>query len=113
MLHKQYIRYAFFFVALAYLITQTSCNKEDSGAKPTIKQLRAITPAPNDSVLTKAGPGQTVVIQGENLATTMQIYFNGYPAPFNSALFSDNNLAVTIPADMPFASLDQSKLNTV
>jgi hypothetical protein len=113
MLHKQYIRYTFFFFALAYLITQTSCNKEDSGGKPSITQLRAITPAPNDSVLHKAGPGQTVVIQGANLATTAQIYFNGYPAPFNSALFSDENVVVTIPADMPFASLDQTKLNTV
>lgn len=95
------------------LIAQTGCKKDNEGGKPAISQLRAVTAAPNDSVLTKAGPGQTVVIQGANLATTSQIYFNGYPAPFNAALFSDNNVVVTIPADMPFASLDQTKLNTV
>jgi hypothetical protein len=89
-----------------------ACKKDNEG-KPSITRLRANSPAPNDSVLTKAGPGQTVVIQGAGFASTTQIYFNGYPAPFNSALLADNNIVVTIPADMPFASLDQSKLNTV
>lgn len=87
--------------------------KKDSTGKPSITRLRAISPAPNDSTLTKAGPGQVVVIQGSNLAGASQIYFNGYPAVFNAALFSDNSLVVLIPADMPFASLDQSQLNTV
>jgi hypothetical protein len=89
-----------------------ACNKDDDG-KPVITKLRAISPAPNDSTLTVAGPGQTVVIQGSGFASTTQIYFNGYPAPFNSALLADNNIVVTIPADMPFASLDPAQLNTV
>ncbi|MFT3827267.1 MAG: glycan-binding surface protein [Chitinophagaceae bacterium] len=89
-----------------------ACKKDKEGA-PVITRLRASSPAPNDSALTVAGPGQTVVIQGANLASTRELYFNGYPTPFNSALFSEENMVVTIPADMPFASLDQTKLNTV
>lgn len=89
-----------------------ACKKNNEGA-PAITRLRAISPAPNDSTLTVAGPGQTVVIQGSNLASAREVYFNGYPSPFNSALFSDESMVVTIPADMPFANLDQAKLNTV
>lgn len=98
---------------LLALLTAWAACKKDSEGKPVITNLRAISPAPNDSTLTTAGPGQVVVIQGSGLASATQIYFNGYPAPFNAALLADNNIVVTIPADMPFASLDQSKLNTV
>ncbi|MDP4265530.1 MAG: glycan-binding surface protein [Bacteroidota bacterium] len=108
---KNFKVFSILFVTAGMLML-TGCKKDNEKA-PQITRLRAITPAPNDSVLTKAGPGQTIVIQGQYLGTAKEIYFNGYPAPFNAALFSDQNLTVTIPADMPFASLDTSKLNTV
>ncbi len=100
-------------ILVAGAFSQFACKKNNSGAPPVISRLRASTPAPNDSALTLAGPGQTVVIQGSNLATAAEIYFNGYPAPFNSALLSNENIVVTIPADMPFASLNPADLNTV
>ena len=103
----------FFFLLIITTLIQVSCKKDNAGAAPSIKNLRAISPAPNDSTLTKAGPGQWVVIRGANLAGASAIYFNGYPASFNSALFSDSTLVVLIPADMPFATLDVKKLNTV
>ena len=109
--NKSNFLFLLFIVGVIALIN--GCKKDNNSNPPVIENLRAITPAPNDSTLTKAGPGQTVVIQGKNLATTKEIYFNGYPAPFNSALFSDVNVTVTIPGDMPFATLDQSNLNTV
>lgn len=110
---RQYIKFIFLFFALGCMLVQSGCKKDNKGGQPAIRQIRAIDPSPNDSVLTQAGPGQTIVIQGSNLVTTTQIYFNGYPAPFNSALFTDVDLVVTIPADMPFASLDQGQLNTI
>jgi hypothetical protein len=97
---------------LALFIGFVACDKDDD-SKPVITRLRANTPAPNDSTLTLAGPGQTVVIQGSGFASTTRVFFNGYPTPFNSAILTDNNIVVTIPADMPFASLDPSQLNTV
>lgn len=102
----------FFFIAGSMWVI-SGCKKNNDERPPVIERIRALSPAPNDSILSKAGPGQIVVIQGQYLATTRAIYFNGYPAPFNSALFSDENLPVTIPADMPFASLDVAKLNTI
>lgn len=110
----QHRLYKLFFATCIIIVFtgMVSCKKENKAA-PGIERLRAIAAAPNDSVLTIAGPGQTVVIQGSNLATTREVYFNGYPSPFNSALLSDNNIVVTIPADMPFAKLDQADLNKV
>ncbi|WP_315817311.1 glycan-binding surface protein [Paraflavitalea speifideaquila] len=105
--------YNCFVIVLLALVTGFTACEKDKDAKPVITRLRAISPSPNDSTLTLAGPGQTVVIQGRGLATTTQIFFNGYPTPFNSALLADDNIVVTIPADMPFASLDPAQLNTV
>jgi hypothetical protein len=100
-------------ILLAFVVcTQYACKKDNSGG-PVITGLRASAPAPNDSTLTKAGPGQVVVIQGTNLASAKQILFNGYPAPFNSALFANNTIIVAIPADMPFGRLNPDDLNTV
>lgn len=90
----------------------TSCKK-DLSAPPSITRVRANFPNPNDSTLSSAGPGQWIVIVGSNLASTREIYFNGYAGAFNNGIFSDTSMVVQIPADMPFATLDQSKLNTI
>jgi hypothetical protein len=104
-------------IALLLLVaamgTQYACKKSTSEAAPVITGLRASSPAPYDSSLTMAGPGQVVVIQGSGLAAAKQILFNGYSATFNSALFANNTIIVQIPANMPFASLDPKQLNTV
>jgi len=108
-----YSNKTFFILLLAMMaLVQVACKK-DNAAGPSISGLRAIAPAPNDSALTIAGPGQWVVIRGAHLGDASGISFNGWPASFNQALFSDNSLVVNIPADMPFASLDTTKLNTV
>jgi len=96
-----------------FFLSLLSCKKDNNEGQPVISQIRAIAPAPNDSILKKAGPGQWIVIQGANLAGATQILFNGYPATFNSALFSPNNAVVLIPADMPFATLKPDDLNTI
>jgi len=100
-------------VVVSSLLAMTGCKKDDAGmGAPTIKQIRAISPKPNDSVLTAALPGQIVVIQGNNLASATQILFNGFAATLNSALFSDSNLVVTVPR-IAWDSIPTGKLNTV
>lgn len=84
----------FFLLIIAGSLIQLSCKKENSGATPKITGIRAITP---DSSITSALPGQIVVIQGANLASAMAISFYGFPASFNSGLFSETNLVVMIP----------------
>ena len=111
---KHSIKILIVILFTAGIVLPFACKKDNNnGAAPEITRVRAISAAPNDSVLTKTGPGQTVVIQGSNLATALEIYFNGYPSPFNSALLTDNNIVVTVPGDMPFAILDPAELNTI
>ena len=101
------------FIIAAGLFTTVGCKKDNSGSgMPGIKQIRAITPAPNDSVLTSALPGQFVVIQGSNLASARQISFYGFPATFNSGIFSNNNLVVKVPA-IKWDSIPTGKEHTV
>jgi hypothetical protein len=101
------------FIGMATLLSIVACKKDSNDGAPTISRVRANLPSPNDSSLSKAGPGQWVVIEGAGFTTTTEVFFNGWPATFNPALFSDNSMVILIPADMPFASLEQSRLNTI
>jgi Surface glycan-binding protein B xyloglucan binding domain len=113
MLYKKITSISFLLIASALMIGFAGCKKNNEDSPPTVTRVRANLPTPNDSTLSKAGPGQWIVIEGTGLKNTIQAFFNGWPGSFNAALFSDNSMVVLIPADMPFASLDQSKLNTI
>ena len=105
----QYTTRTFFWLmAITVLIGFAACKKNNNEDAPSISRVRANLPAPNDSSLSKAGPGEWVVIEGSGFSTTNAVFFNGWPAQFNATLFSDNSMVVLIPADMPFASLEQS-----
>jgi len=112
MLHNKILNWLLLFTVAAGIFTTIGCKKDNAGAAPVIKQIRAISPSPNDSVLTAALPGQIVVIQGAHLASTAQIIFNGFAASINNALFSDDNLVVTVPR-IAWDSIPDGKLNTV
>ncbi|GGI24467.1 hypothetical protein GCM10008119_12800 [Pedobacter mendelii] len=97
---------------MVVLALQTACKKTNNEQPPVITKLRAITPAPNDSTLTKVGSGQNVVIQGSNLKTVSAVYFSGFPATFNSALVGDDNFVVTVPSIL-FSSIPKGQENTI
>jgi len=105
-------RRIFLVLAAVALLAQSACKKNNTEGAPVISRLRAISPAPNDSTLTTALPGQIVVIQGSNLAAATQVYFNGFAASLNPALFTNKNLVVTVPA-IAWDSIPNGKLNTV
>ncbi|MCW3092552.1 MAG: hypothetical protein JWP81_3621 [Ferruginibacter sp.] len=96
-------------IAVTSIFAIAGCKKDNSAGAPSIRRIRAITP---DSMVTAALPGQIVVIQGTNLSSTTQISFNGFPASFNSGLFSDSNLVVRVPR-IAWDSIPAGKLNTV
>lgn len=95
------------------VLFQFACKKENANSNPPqITQVRAISPAPNDSVLTAALPGQYVVIQGRNLGSAYNITFNGFPTTFNAGIFSDNNLVVAVP-QIAWDSIPNGKLDVL
>lgn len=95
--HRHQLR---LFIVLITLACFTACKKDNaysSSSAPVITSIRSISPAPNDSTLTKVLPGQLVVIQGDNLLGATAVYFNGVSATFNAALVAKTNLIVTVP----------------
>lgn len=103
----------FLLLLFACMLLQVACKKDDVNSNPPqIRQVRAISPAPNDSVLTAALPGDFVVIQGSNLKGATSILFNGFSSAFNAGLFSENNLVVPVP-NIVWDSVPAGKLNTL
>lgn len=104
-------RALFFLLVLAGLI-QVACKKSGSGV-PVITHVRAVDSTARDSFFVKAYPGTLIVIQGANFDGLEHVYFNGYDAPFNVALLSNNNITITIPSDAPTAPPLSSVPNTI
>lgn len=98
-------------LAVAYILL-CGCKKDTSN-NPVITGVRSYLPEPGDSVLNSLEPGQWVVLLGHGLKGATQISFNGVPASFNSALFSDTSAAVQVPAVIPFPSVPAELLNTI
>lgn len=98
-------------MAVAF-ITLPGCKKENLNA-PVITGVRNYAITPSDTVLNSLVPGQWVVLSGHNLKNAVQISFDGVPASFNAALFSDSNAVVLVPDVIPFPSVPAEKLNTI
>jgi hypothetical protein len=110
-IYKKLIYRILFSCMAAILILMPACKK-DSNA-PVITDVRNYAPTPGDSLLQKMIPGQWVAISGHNLKDAVQISFDGIPASFNSALFSDSYAVVQLPAVIPFPSVSADKFNTI
>jgi len=94
------------------LISLPACKKESSNA-PVITEVHNYAASPGDSVIQSLIPGQWVVLMGHNLQGAVQVFFNGVPTSFNSALFSETSAAVQVPAVIPFPSVAADQLNTI
>lgn len=95
-----------------FIASLPACKKETSNG-PVITGVRNYALSPGDSVLNSLIPGQWIVLEGHNLNGATQIFFNGVPASFNSALFSTASAAVQVPAVIPFPSVAADQLNTI
>jgi hypothetical protein len=102
----------FFSLAMVLMFIMPACKKSVEPG-PVITGVRNYVASPGDSALTSIIPdGQWVVITGRNLQNATEIYFDGVPASFNSALFASDNVVVQIPSIM-FTTIDTTKLNTI
>lgn len=93
-------------LAAGTLLSFQSCNDDDIDGAPTISNVRLLDPTKADSSLTAAEPGSLIVIQGQNLGSVLKVYFNDFEASFNSALGSNSNIIVSIPANAPTKAVD-------
>ena len=100
-------------VAFVALLSFQSCENKDVDGAPMISNVRLLDPTKADSSLSGALPGSQVVIQGQNLGSVLKVYFNDFEATFNSALGSDNNIIVTIPATAPTKAVNPTVSNKI
>lgn len=90
----------------------TSCERENTDP-PKITNVRSIEPEEADIPLDGAGLESWIVIQGENLATTEEIYFNEFYADFNPAYVTETNIVVQIPGATPNLGTDPDAPNNL
>lgn len=100
-------------VAFGALMFFQSCDNKDVDGAPIISNVRLLDPLKADSSLNGALPGSAIVIQGQNLGSVLKVYFNDFEASFNSALGSDNNIIVTIPAAAPTKAVNPAVTNKI
>lgn len=100
-------------LAAALLLTFQSCNDDDVDGAPAISNVRLLDPTKADSSLNAAEPGSLIVIQGQNLASVLKVYFNDFDASFNAALGSNSNIIVTIPLTAPTKAVDAGVSNKI
>jgi hypothetical protein len=100
-------------LAAGALLSIQGCEDKDVDGAPVITNIRLLDPAAADSSLSAALPGSKIVIQGQNLRSVLKVYFNDLDATFNSALGSDNNIIITIPADAPTKAVNPAVTNKI
>ncbi len=86
-------------VCLALSAVLVSCKKNDQEGAPIIEKVR---PVLTDEKLSEGKRGEMVVIVGNNLSTTRQVYFNDTLASFNPTYVTRTNIIINIPAYAPF-----------
>ncbi len=102
-----------FVVTACMLLAFQSCNTDEMDAAPMISNVRLLDPTKADSSLKGALPGSLIVIQGQNLGSVLKVYFNDFEATFNSALGSNSNIIVTIPANAPTKAVEPGVSNKI
>ena len=91
----------------------TSCedsdgmNIEDPNGPPSISYIRVTNPDASDSLLVGAELGATVVLMGENLGGTREVWFNDRQASINPTWVTNLNIFVSIPQQAPLDVTDK------
>ncbi|MDT0688981.1 hypothetical protein RM549_04245 [Salegentibacter sp. F188] len=78
---------------------------ETAEAAPVI---HSVSEAREDVPVTQGVLENTYIIRGENLASLVAVYFNGYQASFNPALTTDNLTFVTVPESAPYVGQENT-----
>lgn len=101
--HKYFpVRLGLIMLLLAgSVLSFSSCEKEEEYGAPQITNIRVTDPEQASISLTTGELGQMIVIQGENLESTQQVFFNNVEAFFNPTLATNENLIVRIPNEFP------------
>ena len=102
----KYLLHVLVFTGLA-VIYACDVNSDSGGGQPEISLVRHVHPdSAATSTVEQVGPGETFVIEGNNLKNTDKVYLNGIEASFNPLLVTNSQMIITEPGDMPFGDMD-------
>lgn len=90
-----------------------SCTDDSENNAPVIHGVRMIEPEYADSLFNEAVPGQSIVIVGENLATTSEIYINDQKVQFQGTYVTDTHIILTIPSEIELTGMNPSLKNEI
>ncbi len=85
-----------------------SCTDDSENNAPVIHGVRMIEPEYADSLFNEAVAGQSIVIVGENLATTSEIYINDQKVQFSGTYVTDTHIILTIPSEIELTGMNPS-----
>ena len=96
-----------FAALLAFVgVTATSCEDEPhkyevADGVPTIKYVKVTSPESGDSLITGAYMDNLICIVGDNLRSTVELWFNDQKAVLNTSYMTDNTILVAVPGNIP------------
>lgn len=96
-----------FAALLAFVgVTATSCEDEPhkyevADGVPTIKYVKVTSPESGDSLITGAYMDNLICIVGDNLRSTVELWFNDQKAVLNTSYMTDNTILVSVPGTIP------------
>lgn len=104
----RYISYVLIPCLIMSSILFSSCEENGNGNElsnpdgpPEVSYIRIAEPSSSDSLLTSATLGTGLVIVGENLGGTREIFFNDKRASINPTWVTNTTIFVDIPSNAP------------
>lgn len=96
----------------------TACETDDAptpAGPPVIKSviLYDTLKKNNDSLIVGAEPFRYLVIKGQNLTATKQVFFNDFAVDFNPTYNTDTDLIIYLPGTVPTGAKVSNKLKLV
>ena len=112
--YKNIIRNIGMLLLVIPVVFFISCEDDTEDAlPPVIEMIRSNDPDEGNVALDRGGLGQTIVIVGQNLHFTEEVYINDYNTFFNPTLATNTHLIVSINDDTPTFATHENVPNKI
>lgn len=111
---RKYISYVLMTgMVMGTILLTSSCDEEDGvhiedpNGSPEISYIRVTNPDVSDSLIVRANLGQGIVIVGQNLGGTRQVWFNDRQAVISPSWVTNRTILVNVPNVAPAEVTDR------
>lgn len=111
---RKYISYVLMTgMVMGTILLTSSCEEEDGvhiedpNGSPEISYIRITDPEASDSLIVRANLGQGIVIVGQNLGGTRQVWFNDRQAVISPSWVTNRTILVNVPNVAPAEVTDR------